>query len=890
MDSQTKGFRKLGKISLKKSESKYEPLPEPSIVSKHRKYQQEHGLLPPATPSSRKAKIIHEKQNRLYENPILTALTKPYRHKKSLIEDDSEKDGIRGYRSKYVNQIASNKFIKPLPKLPPSYEQKLKDLNPVLKELEEKKFQTKREKLQVLDLKFEDQVYRHFGFINNEIFHEDWEKPKDQKTIAAEETMDSRSLEKIERRKSINRNYYKDENNEVSDVKTDLNNENSFATRNVDYMLWVWSRNNDVSHSRARRSSFANSVGDVFENFREEPREETYSKVSTENQSIKKLALYLNRAAQNYQMEDEEMINKSTDFAIDMNDLVDGLANNNEDHNYELNQEVEGSLSVATIALLKNRIKKRLPNAFSDKVDELLRLMLVGDNQAPEVVSSTRSNNKKDFGKKERFKRGLLKDKKFAALMKNLDSADKSGATYLELVDYVRNFRQADEPAEKPHPTQVPNGSHTTSASKETVSGKSTKRASISNPIPQTMTRRKNENGLELIREASHGNENEAKIVGKTLNSSKSVNLEIPTPFEVDNNGPIIQAVDSLLKVVGSTDNFETLSQRSSMFDVATKNEFSEEIMLPIARYLCSINQRENGKIFSDVMLDIRRVSKYLMKKNMAPMSVNVFNSDTQSKIDLDEYTDYGIKRFSLELLEALDIDDINIQFSAAQLLLELQIGMDEIRPIFERVLLESKRESDKWLASYRMGQMGLFTNQSIEQLCTAIGDHQEKGDMTIRMLDRIDESFYETLYLALLKLVDHPISTYRYQSIRMIGDLFKKNAKFSKDLVQLGIQKVINRFWKDSSEQVRRISSQTLCFFDDGKAIINHIIGVLNGIEANEKVDALKMLGKLNILTERLLKAYLKCFDDDYEIVRLQACKVKKDLHYDVDSVLTQI
>lgn len=79
---------------------------------------------------------------------------------------------------------------------------------------------------------------------------------------------------------------------------------------------------------------------------------------------------------------------------------------------------------------------------------------------------------------------------------------------------------------------------------------------------------------------------------------------------------------------------------------------------------------------------------------------------------------------------------------------------------------------------------------------------------------------------------------------------------------------------WNDINKSVKKVAAQTLGRTGHGKEVHDEIFNRLQSNKVFDRIGALKIINHIGIMTPKLLQAYLKCFRDDYIVVRELACK----------------
>ncbi|ORX45154.1 ARM repeat-containing protein [Piromyces finnis] len=93
--------------------------------------------------------------------------------------------------------------------------------------------------------------------------------------------------------------------------------------------------------------------------------------------------------------------------------------------------------------------------------------------------------------------------------------------------------------------------------------------------------------------------------------------------------------------------------------------------------------------------------------------------------------------------------------------------------------------------------------------------------------------------------------------------------------LVNKALQIVMNVMWYDWKLDVRNAASRLLMKIGKGKPIYSWIIMMISSDNPMKKINGLKCIGYLNVITNDAIDPFLKCFDDIFTSVRIEACKV---------------
>ncbi len=95
---------------------------------------------------------------------------------------------------------------------------------------------------------------------------------------------------------------------------------------------------------------------------------------------------------------------------------------------------------------------------------------------------------------------------------------------------------------------------------------------------------------------------------------------------------------------------------------------------------------------------------------------------------------------------------------------------------------------------------------------------------------------------------------------------------------------------WHDMSRSVRKVASQTLGRTGRGRQVHEEILIRLQSGHTTDKIEALRKINAIGIMTDRLLTAYLKCFRDEHTSVRELACRSAQCLFQQYDKLIDSL
>lgn len=91
--------------------------------------------------------------------------------------------------------------------------------------------------------------------------------------------------------------------------------------------------------------------------------------------------------------------------------------------------------------------------------------------------------------------------------------------------------------------------------------------------------------------------------------------------------------------------------------------------------------------------------------------------------------------------------------------------------------------------------------------------------------------------------------------------------------------QKLIHLMWNDMNQNVKKVAAQTLGRTGRGREVHNEILNRLNSSNVFDRLEALKKINFIGIMTTKMMSSYLKCFRDDHITIRELACKSSQRL-----------
>jgi hypothetical protein len=101
---------------------------------------------------------------------------------------------------------------------------------------------------------------------------------------------------------------------------------------------------------------------------------------------------------------------------------------------------------------------------------------------------------------------------------------------------------------------------------------------------------------------------------------------------------------------------------------------------------------------------------------------------------------------------------------------------------------------------------------------------------------------------------------------------------------------KLIYLMWHDNDKGVRKVAAQTLGRTGRGQNVHEELCLRLESKDVNDRVEALRKIQYLGIMTAKLLTPFLKCFKDDYISVRELTCKAAQKLQIKDENIIMSL
>lgn len=258
-------------------------------------------------------------------------------------------------------------------------------------------------------------------------------------------------------------------------------------------------------------------------------------------------------------------------------------------------------------------------------------------------------------------------------------------------------------------------------------------------------------------------------------------------------------------------------------------------------------------------------------------------------------YNDTETLIYSANLFETIEslLEDTNDKVKLASAIAIFIILRHFKRPINERIQ-ESKSKAEKLLRDILNGHNHADKYTSAQ--CLAIDGYCEEKILHILLKNYFDsnEQYTKeqvTKTLAELSANHDLVSQVIEQYLRSDHSREKVLAAklipcLRRSISREATNKLIELMWNDINLNVKRVAAQTLGRTGRGRQVHDEIYKRLDSQNVFDRIEALKKINFIGIMTNKMLNIYLKCFRDDHISVRELACKSSQCL-WDKDEKL---
>ncbi|XP_056402448.1 HEAT repeat-containing protein 4 [Hyla sarda] len=228
----------------------------------------------------------------------------------------------------------------------------------------------------------------------------------------------------------------------------------------------------------------------------------------------------------------------------------------------------------------------------------------------------------------------------------------------------------------------------------------------------------------------------------------------------------------------------------------------------------------------------------------------------------------------------ALQEEDDLVKMAAALCQYFMREVNEEARKIMFKSL-ESGTDADSWAAAQCLALEGnhsyLVIKRILDQMFAATNKETERQALYI--LHELSKHT-KLIHAMLGEALNSGNWGERVMSCKALSTLHGNISQGVKD-------KLSHLMWNDWSPAVRGAAAKALGKLDQGKEVHDQIRKHLESDSWKKKVEALTLIGFLQIMTAQLLPGFLQCFHDDFLAVRRQACRTAGLLQIKDDMVM---
>ncbi|XP_006865674.1 PREDICTED: HEAT repeat-containing protein 4 [Chrysochloris asiatica] len=217
-------------------------------------------------------------------------------------------------------------------------------------------------------------------------------------------------------------------------------------------------------------------------------------------------------------------------------------------------------------------------------------------------------------------------------------------------------------------------------------------------------------------------------------------------------------------------------------------------------------------------------------------------------------------------LKAALCDKNVNVQMAAALCQYAIQSHNPLARDIMQTALLKGNTV-DSWAAAQCLALDGDATYPVIKRILNQLFDKKDK--------DTEDQSCILLSHLSSKTTLIHTMLAVELNSRQWTDRIVACRAlsRISGNVSMDMKQKLIELMWSDWNKKVRHAAAHALGQMSLGKEVHDKIRVKLGQGTSQERVEALSLIGGLQLMTAKLLPNFLNCFSDDFVAVRQEAC-----------------
>ncbi|XP_059168753.1 HEAT repeat-containing protein 4-like [Physella acuta] len=262
-----------------------------------------------------------------------------------------------------------------------------------------------------------------------------------------------------------------------------------------------------------------------------------------------------------------------------------------------------------------------------------------------------------------------------------------------------------------------------------------------------------------------------------------------------------------------------------------------------------------------------------ILKAREMQQSVENHNSSTQ---------EFPEKIYvALECL--LDDKHEEVKKSAAMTLYALDRPTDKAKEVLYE-MLNGESSVDRWAAAQSLAHFGEMDSDIVGEMIRQLQNCQDPIQMEqgVVLLNKLS-SQTNLVHCMVAEQLNSNSWRHRVMACRILPAL---SGTINQDITQ----KLTDLMWHDWHDDVRVAAAQCLGKTSHGREVHDKLREhILHG-EERSRADAIDKLGKLGLMTSKLLPAFLQCFSDPYVSVRSQACLACGELQIKEEQVIDSL
>ncbi|XP_051775708.1 HEAT repeat-containing protein 4 [Erpetoichthys calabaricus] len=317
----------------------------------------------------------------------------------------------------------------------------------------------------------------------------------------------------------------------------------------------------------------------------------------------------------------------------------------------------------------------------------------------------------------------------------------------------------------------------------------------------------------------------------------------------------------------------------------------NEALMAPLS--FCIVTRWQEVTI-EGLCRDLKSVHESVRLNAVATCASGVVHQPCISQEDLVtalQSGDYGrapdVQALPEELLpllnDALQDSSEQVRIAAAICQYTLKTGNMQARGIMLEALGKGSH-ANSWASAQCLALEGDTSLAVVQRLLDQLLKNEADGDLkqAMELLAALSNTT-STVRCLLAETLNSGNWRHRILACNTLPSL---QGPVNKDLTK----KLMFLMWNDWNADVRQAAAQALGRFGLGKEVHDEVRVKLQEASPSWRVAALSLLAQLGIMTAKLLPEFLRCFSDDYGIVRQQACLTAATLCIKDEMVLQQL